>query len=103
MAKVINCECGTVVQGATDAELLRRANDHIREAHPELVGEGVGLRPTGDGGGGVSVVTETETLVERFIEELPNRGNLDAGDDLFAWDFIWHVPYSAELSGGRRR
>jgi predicted small metal-binding protein len=39
MAKVINCECGTVVQGETDAELLSRANDHIREAHPELVGK----------------------------------------------------------------
>jgi predicted small metal-binding protein len=39
MAKVINCECGTVVQGETDVELLRRANEHIQDAHPELVGK----------------------------------------------------------------
>jgi ketosteroid isomerase-like protein len=45
-------------------------------------------------------MTETETLVERFIEELPNRGNLDAADELFAQDFVWHVPYSPEPQRG---
>jgi steroid delta-isomerase-like uncharacterized protein len=36
----------------------------------------------------------SEELVRRFIEELPNRGNLAAADELFAPDFVWHVPYS---------
>jgi steroid delta-isomerase-like uncharacterized protein len=48
----------------------------------------------------VSVVTEIEKVVECFIEELPNRGNLDAADELFARDFVWHVPYCAEPQRG---
>jgi predicted small metal-binding protein len=39
MAKVINCECGFVVNGDTDAELLANATKHIQEVHPELVGK----------------------------------------------------------------
>jgi predicted small metal-binding protein len=39
MAKVINCECGYVVQGQTEQELLSKATDHLRDAHPELVGK----------------------------------------------------------------
>ena len=38
MAKVINCECGFVVRGDTDEQLLAAANAHIREAHPDMVG-----------------------------------------------------------------
>lgn len=37
--KLINCECGQVVRGETENELLRAAEDHIRRDHPELVGK----------------------------------------------------------------
>jgi predicted small metal-binding protein len=37
--KIINCECGQVVRGATDEELLRNAEEHVRRDHPELVGK----------------------------------------------------------------
>jgi predicted small metal-binding protein len=37
--RVINCECGQVVRGETDDELLRAAEEHIKRAHPELVGK----------------------------------------------------------------
>lgn len=37
--KVINCECGQVIRGATDEELLRRAEEHVQRDHPELVGK----------------------------------------------------------------
>jgi predicted small metal-binding protein len=33
MAKVINCECGFVVRGATDDELAANAQAHARDAH----------------------------------------------------------------------
>jgi predicted small metal-binding protein len=39
MAKLINCECGHVVRGETDEELLTNAEAHIDQAHPELVGQ----------------------------------------------------------------
>ncbi len=39
MAKLINCECGFVVHGVDDAELLRNAEEHINRDHPELVGK----------------------------------------------------------------
>ena len=39
MAKLINCECGQVVHGATDDELVANAEAHIRRDHPELVGK----------------------------------------------------------------
>jgi predicted small metal-binding protein len=39
MAKLINCECGFVVRGADDEELLRNAEEHVNQAHPELVGK----------------------------------------------------------------
>ncbi len=38
MAKVINCDDGYVVRGDTDEQLLANAQGHIREAHPEMVG-----------------------------------------------------------------
>lgn len=37
--KVINCECGQVVRGETEEELLRNAEAHIERDHPELVGK----------------------------------------------------------------
>ena len=39
MAKLINCECGEVVHGETDQELLANAEAHIERDHPELVGQ----------------------------------------------------------------
>lgn len=37
MAKQITCECGQVVRGATDAEVIDGAREHMRSDHPELV------------------------------------------------------------------
>jgi predicted small metal-binding protein len=39
MARLINCECGFVVRGESDEELLDNAEAHIERAHPELVGK----------------------------------------------------------------
>lgn len=39
MAKVINCEDGVVVRGETDDELVANAQEHINQAHPDLVGK----------------------------------------------------------------
>lgn len=33
MAKVINCECGFVVRGDTDDELVANAQAHAKDAH----------------------------------------------------------------------
>lgn len=39
MSKVINCECGRVVRGETDDELIRNAEEHVNRDHPDLVGK----------------------------------------------------------------
>ncbi len=39
MAKVIDCECGQVVRGETEDELIANAEAHIERDHPELVGK----------------------------------------------------------------
>ena len=39
MAKVINCECGYVVRGENDDELVANAEDHMRTDHPDMVGQ----------------------------------------------------------------
>ena len=39
MAKLINCECGQVVRGETDDELLANAEAHIERDHPDLIGK----------------------------------------------------------------
>ena len=39
MAKLINCECGQVVRGETDDELVAATEEHINRDHPELVGK----------------------------------------------------------------
>jgi predicted small metal-binding protein len=39
MAKVINCDCGYVVRGESDDELVAQAEQHISEQHPEMVGK----------------------------------------------------------------
>ena len=37
MRKFINCECGEVVKGNNDDELLAAAKVHISRDHPELL------------------------------------------------------------------
>jgi predicted small metal-binding protein len=37
--KVINCECGKVVRGETEDEVVRAAEEHISRDHPEPVGK----------------------------------------------------------------
>ena len=39
MAKVITCECGEVVRGKDDDDLVGKVTAHIAEHHPELVGK----------------------------------------------------------------
>lgn len=39
MAKLINCECGQVVRGESDDELIANAEAHIRRDHPDLAGK----------------------------------------------------------------
>lgn len=39
MAKLINCECGQVVRGDTDDELIAAVEAHIQRDHPGLVGK----------------------------------------------------------------
>ena len=37
--KQITCECGTVLRGDSDDEVVARAEEHIQSDHPELVGK----------------------------------------------------------------
>jgi hypothetical protein len=39
MTKVINCECGHVVHGETDDEMVEKTTQHVEERHPELAGQ----------------------------------------------------------------
>ena len=39
MSKVINCECGQVVRGETDDELVAKVEEHVLSDHTELVGK----------------------------------------------------------------
>ena len=39
MARIINCECGQVIRGETDDQLVAEAQDHVNQNHPELVGK----------------------------------------------------------------
>ena len=38
MAYTITCNCGYVIRGNTEDEVVERARDHIQDAHPDLVG-----------------------------------------------------------------
>ena len=37
MAKQITCECGQVIRGESDNDVIEGASEHIRRDHPELV------------------------------------------------------------------
>jgi hypothetical protein len=39
MTKVINCECGQVIRGETDEDVVGCAEEHVNRDHPELVGK----------------------------------------------------------------
>jgi predicted small metal-binding protein len=39
MTKVVHCECGTSVQGQSDDELVENVEAHVKERHPDLVGQ----------------------------------------------------------------
>jgi len=39
MPKVINCECGEVIRATSDDELVLKVEQHVSQAHPELVGK----------------------------------------------------------------
>ena len=39
MAYVINCDCGFVVRGDDEDTLLVNAEQHIADAHPDMVGK----------------------------------------------------------------
>jgi predicted small metal-binding protein len=39
MARQITCECGTVVRGDTEQEVVERTLEHLRDDHPQLAGK----------------------------------------------------------------
>ena len=39
MARQITCECGKVVRGETEHELVEQTLEHLRRDHPQLVGK----------------------------------------------------------------
>lgn len=39
MAKLVNCECGEVVRGESDEQLVAAVEAHVERSHPDLVGK----------------------------------------------------------------
>ena len=39
MAKLVNCECGEIVRGETDDELVQAVEAHVDRHHPDMVGK----------------------------------------------------------------
>ena len=39
MARQITCECGQIVRGETEAEVVDLTLEHLRSDHPQLVGQ----------------------------------------------------------------
>jgi predicted small metal-binding protein len=39
MGLVINCDCGFVVRGDTEDELVATGEQHMADAHPDMVGK----------------------------------------------------------------
>ena len=39
MAYQINCECGYVVRGESEDEVVANAEQHIQSDHPDMVGQ----------------------------------------------------------------
>jgi predicted small metal-binding protein len=36
--KIINCECGETIRANDDDELVQKVEQHVAQAHPELIG-----------------------------------------------------------------
>ena len=53
MAKQITCECGYVIRGNSDGEVVQGARDHMRADHPDLAGGGLGRGSSGLDRGGL--------------------------------------------------
>jgi predicted small metal-binding protein len=39
VAKLIRCECGHVVRGETNEEVIAQLEEHMRQDHPDLAGK----------------------------------------------------------------
>jgi predicted small metal-binding protein len=39
VGKIITCECGYIVRGESDDELVANCEAHMRENHPDMVGK----------------------------------------------------------------
>lgn len=39
MSVHVHCECGAVLNGETDDEIVAAVEAHVQEAHPEMVGQ----------------------------------------------------------------
>lgn len=39
MGKVVNCECGEVIEAGSEDELVEKVGGHVERHHPELVGK----------------------------------------------------------------
>jgi predicted small metal-binding protein len=39
MGRLINCECGYVVRGESEDELVQNTEAHVEQHHPDLVGK----------------------------------------------------------------
>jgi predicted small metal-binding protein len=39
MAYVINCDCGYVVRAESEDELVANAEQHVQDAHPDMIGK----------------------------------------------------------------
>jgi predicted small metal-binding protein len=39
MAYVINCDCGYVVRADNEDDLVANAEQHIQDAHPDMIGK----------------------------------------------------------------
>ena len=37
MGRMIRCECGEIVRGEDDRQVLAAAHEHIEQQHPEMV------------------------------------------------------------------
>lgn len=39
MSLLVNCECGRIIEGETQEEIVSKVEQHVSEDHPELVGK----------------------------------------------------------------
>ncbi|RDI76080.1 hypothetical protein Gocc_0499 [Gaiella occulta] len=39
MPKLVNCECGEIIRGEDDDELVENVTAHVDRHHPDLVGK----------------------------------------------------------------